>query len=131
MRKVLLEMADNIAIGSREKVTYILNILLIIVNFIVAFMVIALKFSRNTYQEISNEIFSPDKALMDSGMLDFLLRKEFAIIVVLFLGLIVLKEIRISSIRKRLKINLAALIGLLAYAAMLLYMIYSPVITAA
>lgn len=94
-------------------------------------MVIALKFSRNTYQEISNEIFSPDKALMDSGMLDFLLRKEFAIIVVLFLGLIVLKEIRISSIRKRLKINLAALIGLLAYAAMLLYMIYSPVITAA
>lgn len=124
-------MADNIAIGSREKVTYILNILLIIVNFIVAFMVIALKFSRNTYQEISNEIFSPDKALMDSGMLDFLLRKEFAIIVVLFLGLIVLKEIRISSIQKRLKINLAALIGLLAYAAMLLYMIYSPVITAA
>ncbi len=131
MRKVLLEMADNIAIGSREKVTYILNILLIIVNFIVAFMVIALKFSRNTYQEISNEIFSPDKALMDSGMLDFLLRKEFAIIVVLFLGLIVLKEIRISSIQKRLKINLAALIGLLAYAAMLLYMIYSPVIRAA
>ena len=124
-------MADNIAIGSREKVTYILNILLIIVNFIVAFVVIALKFSRNTYQEISNEIFSPDKALMDSGMLDFLLRKEIAIIVVLFLGLIVLKEIRISSIRKRLKINLAALIGLLAYAAMLLYMIYSPVITAA
>lgn len=124
-------MADNIAIGSREKVTYILNILLIIVNFIVAFMVIALKFSRNTYQEISNEIFSPDKALMDSGMLDFLLRKEFAIIVVLFLGLIVLKEIRISSIQKRLKINLAALIGLLAYAAMLLYMIYSPVIRAA
>jgi hypothetical protein len=131
MRKVLLEMADNIAIGSREKVTYILNILLIIVNFMVAFVVIALKFSRNTYQEISNEIFSPDKALMDSGMLDFLLKKEIAFIVVLFLGLIVLKEIRISSIRKRLKINLAALIGLLAYAAMLLYMIYSPVITAA
>jgi hypothetical protein len=128
---VLLEMADNIVIGNREKITYILNILLIIVNFLVASVIIALKFSRNTYQEISNEIFSSDRALMDSGMLDFLLRKEIAIIVVLFLGLVVLKEIRVSSIRKRLNINLAVFVGFVAYATMLLYMIYYPVIAAA
>lgn len=123
-------MANISAIENPNKVTQIFNVLLIIVNFFIAFAIIVLKFSRTTYQEISNEIFSPDKPLMNSGVLDFLLRKEISIVVVLFLGLIVFKEFKISSIRKCLQMNLIAFFGLLAYVAMLLYLIYSPVISA-
>jgi hypothetical protein len=57
-----------------------------------AFGVIAFKFARATYAEICNQIFSPEVPLMDSAILDLSLRKSVAILVVVVLVALVIKE---------------------------------------
>ncbi len=121
-------MNDDLAIEKQSKAAIILNVILLVFNFVLALGVIALKFSRETYVEISNQIYSPDKPLMDSTMLDFMLQKGMSIVIFIILAWIVGKEIRIKSIHRRLRLNLAVFVGLSAYATLLLYLIYVPVI---
>lgn len=112
------------------KVGRIINIILLVFNSVAAMGVIGLKLSRATYEEISNQIFSPGTPLMDSALLDLLLRKTFAVFIVIFVFLVVLKERRIKAVYRRICINIAALIFIMIYASMLLCLIYGPVIRA-
>jgi ABC-type nickel/cobalt efflux system permease component RcnA len=95
-----------------------------------AFGVIVIKFARETYVEISNQLFSLEAPLMDSVMLDLLLRKSMAILVIIFLVALVYKEKKIKSVKHRFFINLAAFAVITCYASLLIYLIYSPVLSA-
>ncbi len=123
-------MSDNIAIEKQSKAVLILNIILLIYNFIMAMGLMAFKFSRENYVEISNAIHSSDEPLMGSAVLDFLMQKEMSIIIVIIMVLIVVKEKRMKSIYQRLRWNLASVVALTAYTASLLYMIYLPILNA-
>ena len=112
------------------KLAVVINIILIVINFLLAFGIIVLNFSRGVYTEITKEIFMVDKPLMNSALLDFLLRKEFSIFIIVLLVWIAIKERRRNPIKRRIILNLYPLIGLTAYNALLLYIIYMPIIHA-
>jgi hypothetical protein len=113
------------------KVARIINIILLVFNFVAAMGVISLKFSRATYLEMSDQIFSPGTPLMDSTLLDLLLRKSCAVFIVIFVIVVLLKEKRIKAIYKRIRVNIAALACIMLYTFLLLYLVYGPVIRAA
>jgi hypothetical protein len=113
------------------KVARMINIILLIFNLVAAMGVISLKFSRATYVEISNQIFSPETPLMDSTLLDLLLRKSCAIFIVIFVIVVLLKEKRIKAVYKRIRVNMAALACIMIYTFLLLNLVYGPVIRAA
>ncbi|MGD9006544.1 MAG: hypothetical protein PVG41_01420 [Desulfobacteraceae bacterium] len=110
------------------KIAQIINIILLIFNLVAAMGVISLKFSRATYIEISNQIFSPGTPLMDSILLDLLLRKSCAVFIVIFAVIVVLKEKRIKTMYNRIRMNIAALACIMMYTFLLLYLVYKPVI---
>jgi len=87
------------------KIIRVINIAMLIINFLTTFGIIAIKFARQTYVEISNQHFSPDGPLMDSMVLDLLLRKSVAVFMVLILVALIIKEIKVKSIRNRLYIK--------------------------
>lgn len=121
----------NSAKEKPTKIARIINIMLLAFNIVAAMGVIALKFSRATYVEISNQIFSPGTPLMDSTLLDLLLRKSCSVYIVIFVIVLVLKEKRIKTIYRRIRMNIAALACIMIYTSLLLYLIYGPVIRAA
>lgn len=123
-------MNDTIKVAKTLKLMRVLNIIMLIFNFLIAFGVIAIKFARETYVEISNQLFSPEAPLMDSTILDLLLRKSMAIIVIIFIVALVLKEKKMKSVKHRFYVNLAAFGAITGYASMLIYLIYSPVLSA-
>lgn len=123
-------MNSNGAIEKPTKVVFIINIILVGINIILSFGTIALHFSRGIYAEISEQIFSMDKPLMDSAILDLLLRKELSIIIFAVLVWTVMKERKKNPIKRRMLQNAYALIGLTAYNTLLLYLIYKPILQA-
>ncbi len=123
-------MDDELKVNKTSKVARIFNAIMLVVNFLMAFGVIALKFARETYVSISNQIFSPDGPLMDSVILDILLRKSAAVLVIVFLAALVIKEKKVEPVQTRLYINIAAFAAIAGYASLLIYLIYSPVTTA-
>jgi hypothetical protein len=65
------------------RVARIINIILLVFNLVAALGVISLKLSRGTYVEINNQIFPPGTPLMDSTVLDLLLRKSCVVFIVI------------------------------------------------
>lgn len=92
--------------------------------------IIGLKLSREAYVQISNQIYSANNPLMDSVVLDFLMQKEMSIVIVIIITWILVIEIKIKPIHRRLRLNFMSFIGLTAYTGLLIYLIYSPVINA-
>ncbi len=123
-------MDDELKVNKTSKVARIFNAIMLVVNFLMAFGVIALKFARETYVSISNQIFSPDGPLMDSVILDILLRRSATVLVIFFLAALVIKEKKVEPVQTRLYINIAAFAAIAGYASLLIYLIYSPVTTA-
>lgn len=115
---------------NRQKKIRVLNIVMLIFNFLMALGVISIKFARATYVEISNQIFSPEGPLMDSAILDLLLRKSMAILVIVILLVLVIKEKKIKPVKHRLYINMAAFGAIAGYASLLIYLIYLPIFRA-
>ena len=108
----------------------ITNTILIVINFLLAIGIIVLNFSRDGYTEISKQIFSEDTSLMDSPLLDALLRKETSILIFGILVWLVIKEKKIKPLKRRIIQNMYALIGLVVFAALLFYLLYAPIIHA-
>ncbi len=123
-------MNDEVQIAKPSKLVRVFNIALLISNFLMAFGIIAIQFARETYAEISNQIPPPEGPLMDSVLLDLLLRKSIAILVALFLVVLIIKEKKMKTIRNRIYVNLVAFVALAGYASLLVYLIYSPVLSA-
>jgi hypothetical protein len=120
-------MNDRLEVARTLRIVRVSNIIIFIFNFLIAFGLIAIKLARATYLEISNELFSPEAPLMDSIVLDLLLRKSVAILVIVFLFTLVIKEKKIKSVRHRLCANLIVFAFTAGYASLLIYLIYSPV----
>ena len=120
-------MNKNLSVSNSSKAVRFLNMALLIVSTITAIGVIAINSSRDYFVQISNQIFSPEKPLMDSYVLDLLLRKGTSIIILIFTGWIILKEKKIESVRRRLGFNIVALAGLAVYAVLIIYFIYAPI----
>lgn len=120
-------MNKNLSVGTSSKAVRFLNMALLIVSTITAIGVIAINSSRDYFVQISNQIFSPEKPLMDSYVLDLLLRKGTSIIILIFTGWIILKEKKIESVRRRLGFNIVAFAGLAVYAVLIIYFIYAPI----
>ena len=120
---------DN-TIDKPKKFAIITNSLLLVINFLLAIGIIVLNFSRDRYTEISKQIFTEDTSLMNSSLLDAILRKETSILIIVFLAFLVIKEKRIKHLKNRILYNIYAFICLMIYEALLLYLIYSPIIHA-
>lgn len=127
---MLSGMNDELEATKSPKIIRVLNIVMLIFNFLMAFGVIAIKFARATYVEISNQIFSPEGPLMDSAILDLLLRKSMAVLVIVILVVLVIKEKKIKLVKHRLYINMAAFAAIAGYASLLIYLIYLPIFRA-
>lgn len=78
--------------------------------------VIAIKSTRAANAEISNQKLSPEVPLMDLAMLDLLLRKSMAILVVVVLLALVIMEKKIKLVKNRLYLILAAFVAIAGYA---------------
>ncbi len=112
----------------RTTIAHILNTLSLLFCFIMVTWIIMVQWSGKTWSNISHQIFGAEKPLMDSVWLDIHLGRHMMILLMLFVAWIIVKEIRIPSIYKRLRWNCAVLIGLAAYSFLLIYFIYAPVI---
>jgi cell division protein FtsW (lipid II flippase) len=85
-------------------------------NFLMVVGVIAIKSTRVANAEISNQKLSPEVPLMDLAMLDLLLRKSMAILVVVVLLALVIMEKKIKLVKNRLYLILAAFVAIAEYA---------------
>jgi cell division protein FtsW (lipid II flippase) len=85
-------------------------------NFLMVVGVIAIKSTRAANAEISNQKLSPEVPLMDLAMLDLLLRKSMAILVVVVLLALVIMEKKIKLVKNRLYLILAAFVAIAGYA---------------
>jgi len=121
-------MDDELKVNNTSKIARIFNVIMLIFNFLMALGVTAIKFASESYVSISNQLFPPDGPLMDSVILDILLRKSAVVLIVVFLAVLVFKEIKVKPIRTRLYINIAAFAAIAGYASLLIYLIYSPVV---
>lgn len=113
-----------------KKLPKIGNIILVAFNLIFIFGIISINFSRDEYFEVSNQVFPPDSPLMNSSILDLLVQNGISVVFAILLIGIVIKEIKIKPIGKRIRINSIILACLCAYSIILLYMLYSPVLSA-
>jgi len=109
-------------------VAHILNALTLLFSFIMVVGILLFQWSRETYSSISQQVFGADGPLMNSVWLDVNLRRSMMVLFMLLAAWIIVKEIRIPSIYKRLRWNCAVSIGLAAYSILLIYLIYAPVI---
>jgi cell division protein FtsW (lipid II flippase) len=89
---------------------------MLVFNFLMVFGVIAIKSTRVANAEISNQKLSPEVPLMDLAMLDLLLRKSMAILVVVVLLALVIMEKKIKLVKNRLYLILAAFVAIAGYA---------------
>lgn len=123
-------MNHNLSIPSASKTVRVLNIVILAMSVLTAFGVIALNFSREFYSQISSQIFSPEKPLMNSVILDLLMRKGVSFVILILVILMIIKEKRIASVQRRLRINLLSFVGLAAYTVFILYLVYLPIFNA-
>jgi hypothetical protein len=111
-----------------KKLPKIGNIILVAFNLFFIFGIISINFSRDEYIEKSNQVFPPNSPLMNSSILDILVQKGFSIVFVILLAWIVIKEIVIRPLSRRIRLNFIILACLCVYSIFLLYMLYSPVV---
>lgn len=121
-------MDDATIMQDRNKFARFVNFILIIMAFIENAGLIALNFSRPSYVEISNDIFSADAPLMNSVLLDMVLRPVMSIVPIGLMVWLVIKEAKIKSLYRRLFINAVVFAGMMIYLLMILFLLYSPAI---
>lgn len=121
-------MNDATIMQVRNRFARFVNFILIIMAFIENAGLIALNFSRSIYTEISNDIFSAEAPLMNSILLDMILRPVMSIVPIGLMVLLGIKETKIKSLYRRLFINAAVFAGMMIYLFMILFLLYSPVI---
>ena len=111
-----------------KKLPKIGNRILVAFNLFFIFGIISINFSRDEYIEISNQVFPPNSPPMNSSILDIFVQKGFSIVFVILLAWIIIKEIKIRPLSRRIRLNFNILACLCVYSIFLLYMLYSPVV---
>ena len=111
-----------------KKSVLVFNYLLLIINIILILGAVAIIFSRNTFIDISEEIYQQGSPIMGSVVLDLVLRKEVAFILIGYMIILLFKECIIKVFRSKLYINLCSLIFLLGFVFFLIFKTtYGPI----
>lgn len=102
------------------------NMLLILAQLLSGFALSAIMFSRETYRDISRNIFAQPDPIMGSPLLDVLIRKELAFVVLLILLGVLAKEFYIKSFSRRVVINMSGFVGLMLLSFVVVWLLYTP-----
>jgi hypothetical protein len=119
---------QKVKIMGNKKSVLVFNYLLLIINIILILGAVAIIFSRNTFIDISEEIYKQGSPIMGSVVLDLVLRKEVAFILIGYMIILLFKECIIKVFRSKLYINLCSLIFLLGFVFFLIFKTtYGPI----
>ena len=108
-----------------KKLPKIGNIILVAFNLFFIFGIISINFSRDEYIEISNQVFPPNSPLMNSSILDILVQKGFSIVFAILLAWIVIKEIVIRPLIRRIRFNFIILACLCVYSIPIVHALFA------
>lgn len=123
-------MDDLISSDKKNVVRKIINILLMLTNIWMAILVAAVLLSRESIMSLWQTFFPQQSLVMGSRILEILVREEFAILPILFLTALVIKEFKIKHLQKRIKANLIMLAGATFYFILLMFLLFIPVFQA-
>lgn len=119
---------QKVKIMGNKKSVLVFNYLLLIINIILILGAVAIIFSRNTFIDISEEIYQQGSPIMGTVVLDLVLRKEVAFILIGYMIILLFKECIIKVFRSKLYINLCSLIFLLGFVFFLIFKTtYGPI----
>ena len=88
-----------------NKLLKISNIIVLIIQLLTLVLLSLKMLTRSDIESLSAQIYSADGYLMNSLILDILIRKEAAIVVGITILFSIIKEIKMSSLKIRMLIN--------------------------
>lgn len=85
--------------------------------------------SRETFVELSSSAFGPNSPLMNSWFLDIFLRPATGYAVAVIAIAVLIKEFFLKPFRRRLILNLLALVGFAGLSLAFVWSLYAPALT--
>ena len=84
-------------------------------------------FGRSDYESLSASLYGPEAELLKSTFLEIVLTPIFAVSLLFIMALFIGKEWIVTSVKKRIAINVVGLVAIAALLGGMVYTIYAPI----